>query len=366
MLSDLTIRKTERSRLPQVDYENLGFGDVFSDHMFTMRHSGGRWQEPRIVPFGPIPLSPAVASLHYGQSVFEGLKAFRGHDGLVRLFRPEMNARRLRESCRRLCVPVLDEETCLAAIRRLVALDHAWIPSRRGQALYIRPIIISNESQLEVRPSEEYLFIVFTAPVRTYYEITAAPVALKVQDRYTRSAPGGIGFAKTAGNYAAALLPGEEARQEGFGQALWLDGAEHRYVEEVGQMNIFFKLNGTVVTPALQGTILPGVTRDSVITLLRDRGVPVEERRITIDEVCQAIRRGDLEEAFGAGTAAVVSPVGRIAFQGETLEINDNKPGPLTGSLYEEITAIHFGETNDRHGWTTVVATDAAAAAAAE
>ncbi|MEZ5591992.1 MAG: branched-chain amino acid aminotransferase [Gammaproteobacteria bacterium] len=351
MLDNLSIQHVERSRLPDVDFDTLGFGGVYSDHMFIMDYEQGEWRNPRIVPYGPLPLAPGVASLHYSQSVFEGMKAFRGVDGVIRLFRPDMNAARLQASCERLCMPSVDTALFIAAIKKLVALDQAWIPEKRGQSLYIRPLIIGTEEHLDVRPSQRFMFIVMTAPVRTYYLHGATGVGLLAQDAYTRAAPGGTGYAKTGGNYAASLKPGQISREAGYDQALWLDGIEHRYVEEVGQMNIFFKFHDAVVTPELRGTILPGITRNSIITLLRERGITVEERRLALDEVLAGIESGQLEEAFGAGTAAVVTPVGRIGYKGKDYFINDNRSGPLTQSLYDEILAIQVGETNDQHGW---------------
>ena len=324
MLSDIQLELVPKSRREDVDFDNLGFGNVFCDHMFSMEWEDGEWRRPRIIPDGPIEMEPCNAALHYGQSVFEGMKAFRGRDARVRIFRPDMNARRLEASCDRLCVPRIDPRMFLAGIERLVAVDQAWIPARRGESLYIRPIIFSNEAHLEVRPSRTFRMLVMTSPVRSYFDESMPAVTLKVENTYTRAAPGGTGAAKTAGNYAGSLYPAELARKEGYMQVLWLDGVEHRYVEEVGAMNIFFRINGHVVTPELRGSILPGVTRDAVITLLRENGHEVVERRITIDEVVDASRNGALEEAFGAGTAAVISPVGTMAYQGEEIRVNAN------------------------------------------
>ena len=364
MFSDLRIHTVERSRLDDVDFDALGFGDVFSDHMFSMVYEDGRWQRPEILPFGTVPLHPSALSLHYGQAVFEGLKAFHGPDGRVRIFRPDMNAKRLVESCERLCIPAVEPEVFHAAIEYLVKLDHAWIPRVRGQSLYIRPIIFGTESHLEVRPSGTFRFIVMTAPVRKYFQDDVEAIRLKAEEKFTRAAPGGMGYAKTAGNYAASLYPGEMGRREGYAQVLWLDGAEHRYVEEVGAMNIFFKFKDTVVTPGLHGTILPGVTRDSVIALLKDKGLPVEERLVDIDEVVSGIHTGELEEIFGAGTAAVISPVGTIAYKGETHSMRINGAGPLTRDLYDTITGIQLGEVEDKFGWTRIVDVDAPVAVA--
>jgi branched-chain amino acid aminotransferase len=360
MLPDLSVTPVSRSRLTDVDFDNLGFGNVFSDHMFSMKCRDGSWQQPEVLPYGPVPVDPANATLHYGQAVFEGLKAFMGDDGVVRIFRPDMNYKRLRNSCERLCIPVPDEAHFFGAMESLIQLDHGWIPRKRGQALYIRPLIFSDESHLEVRPSQAFRFLVMTAPVRAYFDEDAAAIDLKVEEEYTRSAPGGMGAAKTSGNYAASLFPGEAGRREGFAQVLWLDGREHRYVEEVGAMNIFFRIDGKVVTPSLVGTILPGVTRASVIQLMEDAGDPVEERRIEIDEVFTAIREGRMQECFGAGTAAIIAPVGGISYRGEHLAINNNEAGEVTKRLYDTLTGIQLGEQPDRHGWNRLVKIDPA------
>ena len=359
MLPDLSVTPISRSRLCDVDFENLGFGNIFSDHMFSMKYQQGRWQRAEVLPYGPVPVDPANATLHYGQAVFEGLKAFMGDDGVVRIFRPDMNYKRLRNSCERLCIPAPAEDHFYAAMESLIALDHGWIPRKRGQALYIRPLIFSDESHLEVRPSDAFRMLVMTAPVRAYFDEEAAAIDLKVEEEYTRSAPGGTGAAKTSGNYAASLFPGEQGRQQGCAQVLWLDGREHRYVEEVGAMNIFFRIDGKVITPSLAGTILPGVTRDSVIQLMADAGDPVEQRRIAIDEVVAAIREGRMQECFGAGTAAIIAPVGGIALRGEHLAINAGRAGEVTRRLYDQLTDIQRGAAPDRHGWNRLVTVDA-------
>ena len=355
MLSNLKIQRVAESRLGSVDFDRLGFGDVYSDHMFSMRYDDGRWHSPEVLPFGPISLPPASATLHYGQSVFEGLKGFMGVDGVVRVFRPDRNAERLRHSCERMCIPAVDEEVFFRAIDELVRLDHGWIPRKRGQAFYIRPLIVATEPQLEVRPARSYRFLVMTSPVRAYFDTASAAVALSVEERFTRASPGGTGETKTAGNYGASLYPGQNANAAGYAQVLWLDGVEHRYVEEVGAMNIFFRFRDRVVTPALRGTILRGVTRDSVITLLRDRGIEVEEGLVAIDEVIDAIGGGELVEAFGAGTAAIIAPVGKIAYRGKEWVINGNSTGELTRELYDTITGIQLGEIEDRHGWNRLI-----------
>lgn len=355
MFSDLKITKTSNSRLASVDFDNLGFGSVFSDHMFSLHYQDGTWQRPEILPYGKIELEPGTATLHYGQSVFEGLKAFRGEDGVVRIFRPERNAERFFSSCERLCIPPIDEDIFIKALDTLIALDHDWIPTRRGQAFYIRPLIFAAEAHLEVRPSRVYRFIIMTSPVRAYFDAGMSGVALKVEETFTRSAPGGMGAVKTAGNYAASLYPTEQGIKQGLAQALWLDAVEHRYVEEVGAMNIFFRINDTIVTPDLRGTILPGITRTSVITLLQEAGHRIEERRIEIAEVVQAIKNGSLKEAFGAGTAAIIAPVGTLNFRNQALSVNNNQAGPVTQWLYDQLTGIQLGEITDRHGWNHIV-----------
>ena len=373
MLSGLTITRASKSRIGEVDFENLPFGAVFSDHMFSMSYSEGRWGDPRIEPYGPISLDPGTAMLHYGQTVFDGLKAFRGVDGAARVFRPERNAARLRESAARLCIPPVEEEVFIGAIRQLIELDHRWLPRQEGQALYIRPLLIGTEAHLDVRPDTTYRFLMMTAPVGAYFDQNSGGVSLKAEATYTRAAAkGGMGYAKTAGNYAAGMLATANARREGFDQVLWLDSEQHRFVEEVGAMNIFFKTagaggsggsGGSVITPPLGGSILPGVTRDSVIALIRDRGLTVEERPIAIEEVMDGIAGGFIEEVFGAGTAAVIAPVERLEYLGrnETLK---NVPGPLTLALYDEIVGIQTGRLPDRHGWNMIVPLPASEAAA--
>jgi branched-chain amino acid aminotransferase len=354
--SRFPVTPVAQSRLDQVDFDNPGFGSIFSDHMFSMVYEDGAWQNPEIVPYQALALEPGVAMLHYGQTVFDGFKAFRGEDGQARIFRPERNARRLHDSCERLCIPIMsaDEltEIMIQATRELVELDHAWIPSKRGHSLYIRPLIIATEATLEVRAADRYRFLIMTSPVGSYFSDLQKGVSLRVEDRYTRAASiGGLGAAKTAANYAASLLPGAESRRQGFDQVLWLDSNEHRYIEEVGAMNIFFKIGGEVVTPPLGGSILPGVVRDSALTLLRDWNIPAQERRIGIDEVVAAFESGELEEVFGAGTAAVICPVASIGYRDTIYRVAASPPGELTQRLYDEITGIQYGEKEDIHDW---------------
>ncbi len=350
------VTRVDQSRLDQVDFDKLGFGNIFSDHMFSLSYENGSWQNPEIIPYQALALEPGVAMLHYGQTVFDGYKAFRGEDGQARIFRPERNARRLYDSCQRLCIPIMPaDDLCdimLQATRQLIELDHAWMPCHWGHSLYVRPLIIGTEATLEVRAANSYRFIIMTAPVGGYFTNLQKGVSLRVEDRFTRAASiGGLGAAKTAANYAASLLPGSQSRTQGFDQVLWLDSNEHRYVEEVGAMNIFFKIAGKVVTPPLGGSILPGVVRDSALTLLRDWGVAVEERPIAIDEVISAFRSGDLEEVFGAGTAAVICPVASIGYRNEVFTVAKTPPGDLTLRLYDELTGIQYGTRPDTHNW---------------
>ncbi|MFT5116046.1 MAG: branched-chain amino acid aminotransferase [Parasphingorhabdus sp.] len=345
-----------QSRLPLVNFEELGFGSIFSDHMFSMIYEDGAWKNPEIHPYRALAIEPGVSMLHYGQTVFDGYKAFRGLDGEARIFRPEMNARRLYNSCQRLCIPIMAVEELIEivieATRQLIGLDHAWIPSQWGHSLYVRPLVIGTEPTLEVRAANSYRFMIITSPVGSYFTNLKKGVSLHVEDRFTRAASvGGLGAAKTAANYAASLLPASESRQQGFDQVLWLDGNEHRYVEEVGAMNIFFKIDGKIVTPPLGGSILPGIVRDSVLTLLNDWGLPVEVRQISIDEVIEAFRSGAMEEMFGAGTAAVICPIASIGFKGELFQVASARPGELTQRLYDELTGIQYGKLPDRHNW---------------
>ncbi len=351
----IRITRTKAPR-PRTGDAELGFGTVFTDHMFLMDFQEEKgWYDPRIEPYGPLSLDPATAVLHYAQAIFEGLKAFRGRDGRIRLFRPQKHVERLNNTARRMCIPPLDPDLVLRSWTTLVDLDRDWVPSTVGTSLYIRPTIIASEPFLGVRPARQYLYYVILSPVGAYYPEGMNPVKIKVIDTYVRACPGGVGEAKTAGNYAASLYAAEEAKHEGFTQVLWLDGAQRRYIEEVGTMNIMLRLGDEVVTPPLAGTILPGVTRDSVLTLLREWGVPVAERQIAIDEVVAAARQGRLQEVWGTGTAAVISPVGELAYRGERIVVNQGRIGELTRRLYDAIVGIQYGTAPDPRGWTVEV-----------
>ena len=336
--------------------KDLAFGNVFTDHMFVADFQEEKgWYDPRVEPYGPLSLDPATAVLHYGQSLFEGLKAFRGKDGRIRLFRPQKHVERLNRTAQRMVIPPLDPDLILRSWTTLVDVDRDWVPSAVGTSLYIRPTIIASEPFLGVRPSKEYLYYVILSPVGPYYREGLAPTKIKVIDTYVRAVAGGLGEAKTAANYAASLYAAEEAKHEGFTQVLWLDGVQHRYIEEVGTSNIMLKIGDEVVTPPLAGTILPGVTRDTSLALLHEWGMRVSERPITIDEVVAAHKSGALQEVWATGTAAVISPIGELAYKGERLVVNAGRIGPTAQKLYDTIVAIQYGEAPDPHGWTVVV-----------
>ncbi len=353
---DIKIQKTTTPKELPAKGAKLGFGTIFTDHMFVMNYDEGQgWHDARVVPFENISLSPAAMVFHYGQEMFEGLKAYRGANDEIFLFRPDMNAKRANDSNRRLCIPEIPDEDFVQAIKAVVDVDRDWVPSDPGTSLYIRPFVIATEDKLGVKPSESYLFIVILSPSGAYYESGLAPVGIWIEDEYVRAVRGGIGFAKTGGNYCASLAAQVKAHDGGYSQVLWLDGVERKYIEEVGAMNIFFKIDGKVVTPMLNGSILPGITRNSVLTLCREWGYEVEERRISVDELVEAAHTGKLEEVWGTGTAAVVSPVGKLRYEDEVFEIGGGNIGELTQKLYDEITGIQLGKLADTRNWRQTV-----------
>ena len=344
------------TKKPKPKDSELTFGTVFTDLMFVLDFQEEKgWYDPRVEPYGPFPLDPAAAVLHYAQAVFDGLKAFRGRDGQVRLFRPQKHVERLIQSSQRLCIPPLDPDLALKSLVTLVGIEKDWVPSTVGTSLYVRPTIIANEAFLGVRPAKSYIYYVILSPVGAYYPEGINPVKILVVDKYVRAVEGGVGSAKTGVNYAASLYAAEEAKHAGFTQVLWLDGRERKYIDEVGTMNIMMKIGDEIVTPPLSGTILAGVTRDSALTLMRDWGLRVSERPVTIDEVAAAARKGTLEEVWGTGTAAVISPVGELAYKGERLVINGGRIGTLTQKLYDAIVGIQYGTAPDPRGWTVPV-----------
>ena len=334
----------------------LGFGKIFTDHMFIMDYTEGvGWHDARIVPFQKITLSPAAMVFHYGQEMFEGLKAYKGVDGKAYLFRPDMNAKRANQSNDRLCIPRIPAEDFVQAVKAVVKVDEDWIPTDPGTSLYVRPVVIATDEFLGVAPSKTYRFMIILSPSGAYYASGLSPVGIWIEDQYVRAVRGGIGFAKTGGNYAASLIAQVKAHDSGYSQVLWLDGVERKYIEEVGAMNVMFKISGTVVTPALTGSILPGVTRKSCIEVLKQAGYPVEERLLSVDELERAMDEGTLEEAWGCGTAAVVSPIGKLAYKDKTFVVNGGAIGPVTQMLYDTLTGIQWGKIADPYGWTKPV-----------
>jgi branched-chain amino acid aminotransferase len=347
-------RSTALKNRPSED--QLGFGIYYTDHMCIINYEDKKgWHQPRIVPYQPIMLDPAAKVFHYGQTIFEGLKAYKTEDGRILLFRPDKNIKRLNRSNDRLSIPFIDERLVLEALRQLVLVDADWIPTSPGTSLYIRPFIIATQAALGVAPSTQYQFIIIMSPVGAYYAEGINPVKIHVESKYVRAVAGGVGEAKTAGNYSAGLKAQEGAKENGYSQVLWLDGVHRKYIEEVGSMNVFFKINGTVHTPALNGSILDGVTRDSTIQMLRHWGVPVVERTISIEELYEAGKNGSLEEAFGTGTAAVISPIGELSWRNEKLVISGGQTGELSKRLYDTMTGIQKGAIPDPFGWTVEV-----------
>ncbi|MGA2297411.1 MAG: branched-chain amino acid aminotransferase [FCB group bacterium] len=353
-MPDIKITKAQTTRMTGVDWSNLRFGVYFSDHMYIARYKGGKWDDGEIMPYGPLPMEPGLCTLHYGQSIFEGLKAFKSVKGGANIFRPEMNAKRLNHSGSRVCIPPFDVDKFLDALKTLVILDNKWIPQKRGESLYIRPVVFGSSNFLGVHAADEYLLIVMTSPVASYYAEGLSPVKIMVSNEYVRAVRGGLGSAKTAANYAASLLGGMKAKEAGYAQVLWLDAVTRNFVDEVGAMNIVFVIDNEIITPSLEaGTILAGVTRDSVLTLARQWGMKVSERAIEIGEVMDAHKKGLLQEIFGTGTAAVISPVGHLRHKDTVIEINNMKIGPIAQKLYDTITSIQYGEIPDEHGWIT-------------
>ena len=341
---------------PKPDPKTLVFGRSFTDHMFVMNYSTDKgWHDGRIVPYGPFELEPSAMVLHYAQEVFEGMKAYRTPDGGVQLFRPMENALRLQSSCERLCIPPVDPQTVVDAIKQLVKLEADWVPSEPDTSLYIRPFVIATDPALGVHASHTYIFAVICCPVGAYYAEGINPVKIYVEDEDVRAVRGGTGYTKCGGNYAASIRAGARAEEKGYAQVLWLDGVERKYIEEVGSMNVMFQVDGTVITPKLTGSVLPGITRKSCIELIKSWGIPVEERLITAQELFDAAAAGKLDEAWGTGTAAVVSPIGEMGWEGKHITVSGGKIGSLTQKLYDTLTGIQWGKIPDEHGWTVKV-----------
>ncbi len=331
----------------------LGFGQYFTDHMFLMDYTAGEgWHDARIVPFGPIALHPASTVLHYGSEIFEGLKAYRRADGQVQLFRPLENIRRMNRSAERMCLPTIPEDLALETLTEFVRLEQDWTPSAPGTSLYLRPFMFGNDETLGVHAVHNATYAIIASPVGSYYKEGINPVKIMIETEDVRAVRGGTGEAKCGGNYAASNRAGQRAEEQGYSQVLWLDGVERKYIEEVGAMNVMFKIAGEVVTPMLAGSILPGITRKSILEVLRKEGVPTCERRISMDELAQAMEDGTLEEAWGCGTAAVVSPIGELNYNGKKYAVNNGEIGPVTQHLYDTLTGIQWGKIEDTYGWT--------------
>ena len=355
-MSEIRIMRTDKPKAkPEID--GIPFGTYFSDHMFLMDyHLGQGWVDPRIVPYGPLTLEPSAMVLHYAQEIFEGLKAYRTAEGKIQLFRPIDNIRRMNDSADRLCIPRVPEDLFMDALKTLVQVDQDWVPSKPDTSLYIRPFIIATDPHVGVHAAHNYIFCIITCPVGSYYPEGLNPVRIAIESRDVRAVRGGTGFAKCGGNYAASLRASEVAAKKGFSQVLWLDGVEQKYIEEVGAMNVMFKINGKIVTPSLaKGSVLPGITRRSALELLRDWGYTVEERDISVDELVDAAESGALEEGWGTGTAAVISPIGEINYLDKSHIMGGGGIGPLTQKLYDTLTGIQWGKLPDPKGWIVPV-----------
>ena len=333
--------------------DTLGFGKYFTDHMFMMDYTEGQgWHDARIIPFAPIAIHPASTVLHYGSEIFEGLKAYRRADGAVQLFRPIENIRRMNNSAERMCLPGIPENMALEALTEFVKTEQDWTPSAPGTSLYLRPFMFGNDESLGVHAVHNATYVIIASPVGSYYKEGINPVKIMIETEDVRAVRGGTGEAKCGGNYAASNRAGKRAEEKGYSQVLWLDGVHRKYIEEVGAMNVMFKINGEIVTPALSGSILPGITRKSIIEVLKDKGYTVSERLLSIDELTAAMADGTLEEAWGCGTAAVVSPIGELAYEGKQYPVNGGQIGPVTQMLYDTLTGIQWGKTPDPYGWT--------------
>ncbi|WMN06496.1 branched-chain amino acid aminotransferase [Marivirga arenosa] len=345
---DISIQKVQNSRINEVDFDNIPFGKVYSDHMFIADYEDGQWSDLRIVPYENLSLAPASSVIHYGQSVFEGLKAYKNNKGEAVVFRPEANAKRLNKSAERMCIPEVPEELFITAMTELLNLDKDWIPNKENTALYIRPFVFAMDDYIGIKPSEKYRFMIITCPVGAYY---SEPVKVKIETEFTRAAKGGTGYAKAAGNYAGSLYPAKLAQKQGYHQLIWTDAKEHAYIEESGTMNIMFVINDTLITPEASSTILRGITRDSVLTVARDWGMKVEERRVSVDEVIEAAKNGTLQDAFGAGTAATIAHIALIGHDGVDYTLPPIEERKFSNKVLKALDAIKLGEAEDKHDW---------------
>ncbi len=352
LTDSISVQKTNQSRISETDFNNLEFGKYISDHMLLSDWSEGKWSEPVIVPFGELKMTPAILALHYGQAIFEGMKAFKMSDGSINIFRPHKHHDRMVKSLDRMCMPTISFDMFIQSLHTLIEVDKNWVPTSEGSSLYIRPLVFASESRLGVKVADQYKFVVLTSPVGPYYN---KPFRLKVEDHYTRTAEGGTGFAKCAGNYGGAFYPTQVARKEGFDQVLWTDHKEHKYIDEVGMMNVMFVLHGKLITPKLSTAILDGITRDSILTLAREAGMAVEERRISIDELEDGYKNKTLTEAFGAGTAAVVAPIAVINIHGTDYQLPKVESNSIQQKMKNKLLDVRTGQEPDTHGWNYIV-----------
>jgi branched-chain amino acid aminotransferase len=343
------IELVAKSRLAATDFDNLPFGMVYTDHMFICDFQKGQWENPRIVPYGYLPMSPASPAIHYGQSIFEGIKAHRSPSGDVLIFRPQDNWMRMNISAHRMCMPDLPEELFMESLRELISLDRDWIPKSEGASLYIRPFMFSADEYIGIRPSQRFTYMVILSPVGPYY---SSPVRVKIEEHYTRAVAGGTGYAKAGGNYGGSIYPAKLAQDEGYHQLIWTDGREHKYIEESGTMNVMFVVDDTLITPALSDSILAGITRDSVLTIAREWEMKVEEKRISVDEIIEALKSGRVKEAFGAGTAATIAHISTIGYQGTSYELPVVEKRIFSNNVFRELNAIKYGLKPDTRGWT--------------
>ncbi len=348
----IDIRKTAKSRLPETDFHDIHFGKIFSDHMFQMDYEDEQWKDAKIIPYEKLQMSPSLAVIHYGQSIFEGMKAYKNEKGEVFLFRPLENFQRFNRSAKRMCMPEISEEAFMEGIRQLVLLDKDWIPTAEGCSLYIRPVMFASDEFLGVRPSDTYKFMIITSPSAAYY---SAPIKVLVERKYARAFEGGTGYVKASGNYGRSLYPSKIAHEKGYQQLIWTDAFEHKYIEESGTMNVIFQEGNSLITPPVSNTILPGVTRDSVLTLAKDMGINVEERKISIEELLESHAKGQLLDAFGTGTAATIAPFELIGFEGKDYVLPPVSERKLSKKIHEELQAIRFGKAPDKHGWAVKI-----------
>jgi branched-chain amino acid aminotransferase len=351
MTTSIPVERTSQSRISETDFNNLEFGKYISDHMLVASYSNGRWNEMKVVPYGPMAMTPAILALHYGQSVFEGLKAFRNNNGDISIFRATRHSQRLNKSLERMCMPAVSEEMFIQGLHALLEVDQAWVPSSPA-SLYIRPIVFATESRFGVKVSDEYLFVIMTSPVGPYF---SKPLRVKVEDHFVRAAEGGTGYAKCAGNYGGAFYPTMLARDQGFDQVLWTDARNHEYIDEAGVMNVMFVTDGKLITPALSSAILDGVTRDSILQLAPTMGMPTEERKIAVEEIQRGLERGTVTEAFGAGTAAVVSPIATITIKGVDYHLPEPGPDSFQQRVKQKLNDIRMGLEPDIFGWNYII-----------